>query len=94
MRSSGASSSHPPLWIAHHVNRRNSTDLSMIVGVSALPFITLVHSQSDVQAVTGTRTAASTSNAAGRIALGSSVWNWFRATPYGHMLGLPIAAMG
>lgn len=70
----------------------DASEKSLFAGVSVTPVITLVHRQTDVQATatatdTGTGPAASTSNAAGRVAPRASVWDGFRA-----VLSLSVAA--
>lgn len=62
----------------------DASETSSLVGISVFPIITLVHHQSDMQvaatatgSATGSGATATTSNAAGRIAVGSSVWDGF-----------------
>ena len=67
----------------------DSADFNSLVGVTVAPMLTLIHHQTDIKAATAlTATTAFTSNAAVRVARGSTSWHGF-----GAVLGVSVAAM-
>lgn len=65
----------------------DAQEKSSLVGVSAIPIITLVHHQSDLQAA-ATGTARSSTNDSVRLGRGLNAWDGF-----GAILGISVAAM-